>query len=188
MSNNLNSFARNTYSQFGEDGITGEILDRLTAKINLNSWCVEFGAWDGVHLSNTCALIRERGYRAVLIEGDQSRFVQLEANHPQPSVIKINRMVEFSGENSLDAILQTTEIPEDFDLLSIDIDGCDYWILDSLKKYKPKILIVEFNPTIPNEVDFIQKANFSVKQGCSPKSLHKLAASRGVHPCCRHNN
>ena len=37
-------------------------------------WCVQFGAWDGEHLSNTAALIKHKNYSAVLIEADPSRF------------------------------------------------------------------------------------------------------------------
>ena len=51
----LLNYRSNIYSQNGEDGIISEILKRL----NLDQkklWCVEFGAWDGMHLSNTFAL------------------------------------------------------------------------------------------------------------------------------------
>ena len=43
-------------------------------------------------------------------------------------IIKLNKFVDFKGENSLDKILQNTKIPTNFDFLSIDIDGCDYFI------------------------------------------------------------
>jgi hypothetical protein len=53
----LNSFAEDIHSQYGEDGILREALKRLSSKGNSDKWCVEFGAWDGVKLSNTCNLI-----------------------------------------------------------------------------------------------------------------------------------
>ena len=56
--------ATNVHSQNGEDGVIAEILDRLP---ELDRWCVEFGAWDGVHLSNTRHLIESRDFGAVLI-------------------------------------------------------------------------------------------------------------------------
>jgi hypothetical protein len=70
----LAQYASDTYSQFGEDGIIAECLSRISAVAPLNKWCVEFGAWDGVHLSNTCRLIREEGYSAVLVEEILSVF------------------------------------------------------------------------------------------------------------------
>jgi len=177
MLRDLHSFAADTYSQFGEDGIIAEILDRIAHKKPANGWCVEFGAWDGVHLSNTCKLIRESGYSAVLIEGDPARVRDMAINHPQENVHKICTFVSFEGNSRLSTILAGTPIPEDFDVLSIDIDGCDYWILQSFRGFRPKVIIIEYNPTIPNAVDYIQARNFRVKQGTSARSLTTLADS-----------
>ncbi len=175
----LSDFSGDRYSQFGEDGIISEILDRIEATRPLTGWCVEFGAHDGVFMSNTCNLVRSRDYSAVMIEADPKRMVQLAANYPQPEVIKINAMVGFDGDTLLDRILATTPIPNEFDVLSIDIDGCDYWILDSIENYRPSVLLVEFNPTIPNAVEFVQPRDVRVNQGSSPLSLLQLAKSKG---------
>ncbi len=43
-----------------------------------------------------------------------------------------------------------------FDFLSIDIDGCDYHIFEQLELFTPKIICIEFNHMIPNEVEFVQ--------------------------------
>ena len=64
---NLNDFRNNIYSQNGEDGIIDQINKLLGFNNNSNYWCVEFGAWDGVHLSNTYNLVRN-GWNAVYIE------------------------------------------------------------------------------------------------------------------------
>ncbi|HEY5994819.1 MAG TPA: FkbM family methyltransferase [Gallionellaceae bacterium] len=177
--NELSEFQQNTYSQNGEDGVIAEILHRISKQSNLDKWCVEFGAWDGVHLSNTCKLIREEGYSAILIEGDPKRVEQLKKNLPQENVIKICRFISFEGKNTLDDVLSDTPIPHDFDFLSIDIDGVDYHIFDSLKKYRPKIICIEFNPTIPNAVDFVQPKDFLIKQGSSAKAISRLAREKG---------
>lgn len=55
----LNEFASNVTSQFGEDGIIEKILEVIG---DANRWCVEFGASDGVYLSNTYNLIKNKGY------------------------------------------------------------------------------------------------------------------------------
>lgn len=78
---------------------------------------------DGIHLSNTYNLIKNKTYRAVLIEGDKRKYKNLYRNIPQQEVIKICQYVTLDGAFTLDAILQSTPIPQDFDLLSIDIDG-----------------------------------------------------------------
>ena len=173
----LNNFSKKIYSQFGEDGILLEILNRLKNK-NLDKWCVEFGAKDGISYSNTYNLIKHYNYNAVLIEGDKKYFKKLSKNLPQKNIIKINKFVNFSGPNNLDEILGSTVIPENFDILSIDIDGCDFYIFESLIKYKPKIVCIEFNHLIPNSVEFVQKKDFKIKQGSSAKSLIKLAEKK----------
>ena len=179
MSDELLKYQRNSYSQFGEDGVIEEILSRLSPHVALDKWCVEFGAWDGVHLSNTCTLIRDKGYSAVLIEGDPAKVAQLKLNFPNDNVHKLCRFVHFEGDSTLDNILSETPLPKEFDFLSIDIDGVDYYILEGLSIYHPKVICIEFNPSIPNLVDFVQPKDFSIKQGSSAKALNRLAESKG---------
>ena len=169
---------KNIYSQNGEDGIIEKILDKLKCA-DIDKWCVEFGAWDGIHLSNTYNLIKNEQYSAVLIEGDKAKFKDLNKNIPQKEVIKICKFIKFEGKDTLDGILKTTPIPMGFDLLSIDIDGCDYHIFDSLEYYRPKIICIEFNPSVPNEVEYVQPRDFNVKRGASAKSIINLANKKG---------
>jgi len=182
MKNNssLNKFEKKIYSQFGEDGIIQEIIKRVGEK-NLDKWCVEFGAKDGISDSNTYNLIKNLDYNAVLIEGDKKFFNELKSNIKTDKVVKINKFVSFEGSNKLENILQNTKIPKNFDFLSIDIDGCDYHIFEQLELFTPKIICIEFNHMIPNEVEFVQSKNFSFKQGCSPKSLVNLAKLKNYH-------
>lgn len=175
----LNDFTSNSYSQFGEDGILKECLSRISCVARLDKWCVEFGAWDGVYLSNTCRLIREEGYSAVLVEGDPKRFKELERNIPESNVLKFNRWVSLTGEQRLESILSETPIPPSFDFLSIDIDSCDWHVWESVKQYRPKIVCIEFNPTIPNCLPYVQQPDFSLRQGNSARALCDLAEEKG---------
>lgn len=144
----------NVYSQFGEDRVIQEVLATLGDSTSLDKWACEFGAWDGLHLSNKANLKVNAGYSAVLIEADAVKFQELKRNmQPYPAEC-VNAFVDLEGANTLDNLLSVTSIPIDFDLLSIDIDGADYWIYESLKKFRPKVIVVEYNPTIPKEVDF----------------------------------
>ena len=106
----LNLFSEKKFSQFGEDGIIREILNRINSK-NLDKWCVEFGASDGILYSNTYNLIKNHNYQAVLIEADKKSFSKLNKNIDTKKVIKLNKFVKFDGENSLEQILKKTEIP-----------------------------------------------------------------------------
>ena len=176
LSNKFAQYARNNFSQFGEDGIIEAILDLIP---NKNNWCVEFGAWDGIYLSNTYNLIKNKKYKSVLIESNKEKFEELERNLKEFDAILINKFVMFDGDNTLDKILSKTNIPLDFDFLSIDIDGNDYYIFESLNLYKPKVICIEYNPTIPNEVHYIQSKDFNIKVGASAAAILELANSKG---------
>jgi len=173
----LSEFAMNDTSQFGEDGIIEKILDVIKDK---NMWCVEFGSWDGKKCSNTYNLIQNKDYSAILIEGSPKRYKDLlKTFGGNQKVIPLNRFVGFEQGNSLDTIFKDTEIPVNFDLLSIDIDGNDYHVWECMRNYKPKVVVIEYNPTIPGSVEFVQERNMQVTQGSSILSMTKLAGSKG---------
>ena len=167
------------FSQSGEDGVLEYVLDKIPNKDN---WCVEFGAWDGIHLSNTYHFISQKNYNSVLIEGETDRWKTLCLNMEKFNSICINKFVDFEGENTLDNIFATTAIPKNFDLLSIDIDGNDYYVWDSLDKYKPKVVIIEINiRNKPNEY-IINEKNSDFKIGISGTGilpLTELAEKKG---------
>lgn len=179
--NTLNKYAKNIHSQFGEDGILEYIF--LVMKTR-NPWCVEFGAWDGIAFSNTRAFI-ENGWNGVLIEPNPRKFKVLQKNNAQfPKVHLLQEFVQFEGSNSLDNLLQRTEIPKSFDLLSIDIDGNDYHIWESVQHYTPKVVVIEFNATIPHDIEFIQEKNFAINQGTSLLALNNLAKKKKYELVC----
>ncbi len=178
----LEKFKKNVYSQCGEDGVIEKILEILPDK---NKWCVEFGAWDGKYLSNTYNLTINHGFSCVIIESDAKKFIDLQRTYSNnKAAITLNKYVDTKGENSLDNILLKTEIPKDFDFLSIDIDGNDYFVWESIKLYRPKIICIEFNPTIPNELGFVQENNPKIKQGASLLSIKNLGAIKGYELVC----
>jgi hypothetical protein len=173
----LLEFASNVHSQKGEDGIIARILEVLGST---EGWCVEFGAWDGEHLSNTYNLIANRGFSAVLIEGSVDRFsVLVDRFRDNPKVIPVNAFVGFTANDGLDTLLANTRIPIDFDVLSIDIDGNDYHAWQAVSRYRPKLVVIEFNPTIPSAVEFVQEADMAVNHGSSILSLSLLAKAKG---------
>ena len=117
------------YSQANEESYLEHILNNLPEK---GRHIVELGAWDGYHLSNTRYFI-EKGYTATLIDGD---------SHGNPEV----KEHFVTRENVLD-ILEQYKVPEEFDLFCIDLDGNDLYIINKvLSKYKPSVIIAEFNP------------------------------------------
>ena len=172
----LLSHAANKHSQFGEDGVLAKVLEVVGEP---TGWCVEFGAWDGRHLSNTFALIDENDYSAVLIEGSAKKFHDLRASFKDnDKVTPVHAFVGFGADDGLDQILAGTPIPREFDLLSIDIDGNDYHVWKAVQNYEPRVVIIEFNPTIPTAVEFVQPADMSVNQGSSLRAITNLGKEK----------
>jgi hypothetical protein len=174
----LQNYRRDVMSQCGEDGLIEKIFEIMGAS---NKWCVEFGAWDGKHYSNSWSLINNFGWKAVLVEGNKDRFQELKQNYiDNTNVIAFNKLVDISGgENSLDSILRQTPIPHDFDFLCIDIDGCDWQIWESFTTYSPRLVSIEFNPTIPNHVHFVQDSDMSLNHGSSLLAMIELGKEKG---------
>jgi len=173
----LLDFKSDAFSQSGEDGIIEKILQLLPHQ---DKWCVEFGAWDGMFLSNSRNLIENAGYSSVLIEGSKEKWSELKNNYcDNKKVITLNAFVGFGKTDSLDVILADTPVPLDFDFLSIDVDGNDYHIWNAIEDFHPKVICIEFNPTIPTEVRFVQRADPSVNQGAGLLSLVELGKEKG---------
>jgi hypothetical protein len=170
------TYSKNIYSQNGEDGIVEELLKRL----NINDgWVCEFGAWDGIYLSNTFNLVK-KGFNAIFIEGDSNKYNDLLCTvEKYKNITPINAFVDYNdNENSLDNLLSKTNIPIDFDILSIDIDSYDYQVWKSLKKYNPKIVIIEINSSIHTD-DNLYINDSSKYNGTGFKPTFDLGIEKG---------
>jgi hypothetical protein len=175
-------YQKNVNSSQGEDGIIEELLKRLN--INNNGWVCEFGAWDGIVSSNTFDLIENKNFKGVYIEGEKERFNDLLKTCDKfRNIIPINEFISHVEEkNSLGTILSRTDIPIDFDVLSIDIDSYDYHVWRSLKKYRPKIVVIEINSSIKtNNTEHIhEEINGIVKyQGTGFRPTFNLGIEKG---------
>jgi len=168
----LSDSARNEYSQFGEDGIIEEILSICG---NGAKTCVEFGAWDGVHYSNTAKLWKN-GWKAVLIESDSTKFKELVAG--APGCFCLNVRITISGKDSIDQLLSVAGV-EHVDLMSIDVDGDDYHIFKSMS-IRPRIIICEYNPTIPIGIEVVGEPGEKI--GASATALEVMARNKGYSP------
>ena len=179
-------FRKNIYSQNGEDGVLEEILLRLNIT---KGWFCEFGAWDGVHFSNTFLLAESRDWSGVYIEGDDNKFKDLKktcARFPSGRLTAVHAIVQDAPPGyTLDSLLIASGIPEDFHLLSIDIDSIDYLIWKSLSHYRPIVVVIEVDNTIaPPEVVICNKdRNFS-----SLSAMINLANKKGYSLVCHTGN
>jgi len=120
-----------------------------------NHTAIDIGAGDGMRWSNTYALLLN-GWKGIGIEFDQRKFVKLARAYkyfPEAYACR-NRA---SPENIV-ALLQSYETPADFAVLSVDIDGNDYWVLRAiLSQFRPQIIVTEINEKIPPPIRFVVK-------------------------------
>lgn len=108
---NLNLWERKYFSQNGEDGIIEEVFKRIGI---LNHYYVEFGTEDGSEC-NTRYLREKLGFSGLLMDAYNSR-------------IDINLRREFVIRENVESLFRKYKVPAEFDLLSIDIDGNDYYV------------------------------------------------------------
>ena len=154
--NSLNRYAKAKYTQYGEEGIITEIFRRLNIE---KGFFVEFGAMDGIDISNTRSLW-EKGWKGVMIEPSEGLFKALKHNYPPGSgVLTLNSFVDWKRDRPdaclFDDIRRTYFPHQEIDFLSIDIDGADFYILRGLE-CRPKVIAIETNlywhPMIDEEV------------------------------------
>jgi len=179
----LSSYSEGSAAIHGETAIIKKILEIIgTGDFK---WCVDFGAGNGISASNTNFFINEEGFSAVLIEPMKSRYESLKNYYKNnKNVITLNSFVGFSGNNTLDILLKDTGITKNFDFLSVDIDGNDYHVWKAIKNYFPKVVCIEFNQTVPPNIEFIQNADPNVNQGTGILSFYKLAKEKGYELVC----
>jgi hypothetical protein len=165
----ISEYAQSVHSQFGEDGIIAEVFRRLEIH---EGYFVEFGAWDGKHLSNTHNLA-QNGWSGLFIEANSEKFKDLQRNLSSPKVHAVNRLVTVDGKNTLDSILAEVGAPKEIDLLSIDIDSDDLAIFMSLRSTRAKCVVIEFNSTIPFDTEYINERGRNI--GNSALSITRFA-------------
>ena len=162
----LNKHGRNVTSHAGEDGIIEKIFEVIGIE---SKFCIEFGAADGKHFSNTFNLVRFGGWSGLMIEpGPQ--FDKLKDLYKGSERIEcVKAFVGFTPEDNLDAHFQRSTVAAGRrpDFCSIDVDGCEIYIWEDMKVCRPRVVCVEFNHFIPLDVYFVQPKDMEMNAGSS---------------------
>jgi hypothetical protein len=139
------------FSQNGEDGVLAEIFCRLGITMG---FFVEFGVEDGTEC-NTRFLADVLGWSGVYFEPDPDVFPPLDARYANRSdITTVNAFVRADTVNEQFA---RAEVPESFELLSIDIDGQDYWVWEAIDA-RPAVVVIECNSSLPAERRMVEPA------------------------------
>lgn len=147
---NLNKHEKQVFSQGGGDGIITEIFRRVGCK---SKTFVEIGVGNG--LENNTAFLLFQNWSGYWIDGDEAAIRNIMHTFRKPIVedhLKV-KWAFLTAEN-IGSILQQLQIPEEIDLLSLDIDRNTYWIWAALPQLRPRVVVVEYNATIPASVDW----------------------------------
>jgi hypothetical protein len=173
------------FSQFGDDGIIQYLVQLLPIPYPI---FIEFGV-EKYTESNTRFLLLNNNWRGLVIDGDQENisYIQQDEIYWRYDLTAVCSFI--TAENINDLFVQNGFSGE-IGILSIDIDGNDYWVWEKIEAVKPTIVIVEYNSvfgklpiTIPYQADFVRtKAHYSnLFWGTSLGALCHLAEVKGYY-------
>jgi len=177
----LLTYGFRAYSQHDEDGMIHEIFQRIGVS---SQTFLEFGVGDGTE-NNTLYLLLA-GWRGLWIDGNDANGASISrqfASFLQSG--KLTFLHRFVNRDSINKIIEKGNLSGEIDLLSIDIDGNDYWVWEAISQVQPRVVVVEYNavfrPPIAVVADYDE--NFvwdgTSYYGASLKALESLASQKG---------
>lgn len=183
-SKNLKDYEFKVFSQWGEDGI----IQHLTKSIEIkNKTFIEFGVEDFFE-SNCRFLLMKDDWKGFVMDGSSNSIQRLKQSYFYWKH-HIDAVDAFITKDNINDLLAKSGFAEDLGILSVDLDGNDYYILEAIENFKPRILICEYNPvfggtrkiTIPYQPDFYRtNTHYSnLYWGASLAAMTYLANKKG---------
>ena len=181
--NNLSEVEFQVFSQFGDDGIIQYLIDKLPIK---NKTFIEFGV-ENYQEANTRFLLINNAWSGLIIDGDPDNIKQIK-NSRLYSFYDIRAIDSFITKQNINQLISGVGFQKEVGILSVDIDGNDFWVWKAIDVISPEIVICEYNSlfgfeepiTIPYQDDFIrgEKSPFNF-YGTSLKAAVTLAKEKG---------
>ena len=173
------------FSQFEEDGY---LLYLFTLIGHGKKTFIEIGANDGIN-SNCSNLCIHFGWSGLFFEGDArliKRGKRFYSKHPTPYHPKPVYQQAFITRENINQLIEKHGLAGEIDLLSIDIDGNDYWVWDALTQVNPRVVIIEthvefgMHPiAVPYDANYMYPGKHPAYHGASPAAMQKLAQKKG---------
>ena len=180
----LFDFEFQVFSQWGEDGIIDWLVDHLSP---LPQIFIEFGVEDYTE-SNTRFLLMNRNWRGLVIDGSE-RSIEKVRRSDLHWRHDLTAQASFITRENIDRLFQENGFSGEIGLLSVDIDGNDYWVWEAIQSVNPCIVVSEYCAhfgdlhavSVPYKEDFTRHAGHYSGQyfGASLKALTSLADRKG---------
>lgn len=172
------------FSQWGEDGIIQFLTRRVAIE---NKIFVEFGVQDYLE-SNTRFLVAKDNWTGLVIDGSPENVEKIRRSELYWRHTLLAECQFVTSEN-INAIIRAAGISGDIGLLSVDIDGNDYWVWQAIDIVMPRIVIAEYNArfgadravSVPYDPQFVrEQAHYSmIYYGASLAALARLGDAKG---------
>lgn len=171
------------FSQFGDDGIIQYLTDKLPIR---NKTFIEFGV-ENYKESNTRYLLINNAWSGLVIDGGADNVKSIKKSRLY-SFYDLRAIHGFITRDNINDIIGQSGFQKEIGLLSVDIDGNDYWVLEAINTVEADILVCEYNSlfgfedavTIPYKADFVRGRSCPFNfYGASLKSLQMLAQKKG---------
>lgn len=175
----LTSFELRVFSQNGEDGVIAEIATRIGAG---ERSFVEFGIETGRE-GNCVYLADVAGWPGLFIEGDPRSFALLQRKYRGNERVRTTRAI-VTPEN-VQELFAAGDVPAEPTVLSIDVDGADYWIWEAIEEFRPRIVVIEYNSSLDPHGRLVQPPDLdgewdsSDYYGASLGALRTLGERKG---------
>ena len=173
------------FSQFEEDGKLLYIFSLIGMG---NRTFVEIGADDGIN-SNSANLYFNFGWHGLFIDGNHTsikRGKKFFAKYPHPWFYKPKFICDRVTRENINALIAGAGLEGEIGLLSIDIDGNDYWVWDAITQVQPRVVIIEThtefgmnNVVVPYDPNYVYPGKHPDYHGASPVAMNKLANKKG---------
>jgi len=180
----FNYYEFQVYSQWGEDGLIQYLINKIEVT---NKIFIEFGV-EKYTESNTRYLLTNNNWSGLIIDGSSENIEYIKRD-PIYWMFNLKAINSFVDTDNINSIIKENGLSDDIGLLSIDIDGNDYFLFEKLNVVKPRIIICEYNSlwgnsfavSVPYDPKFIRtKAHYSnLYFGASITALTKTATEKG---------
>jgi hypothetical protein len=180
----FNAHELRVFSQWGEDGLIAYLISRVHIE---RPWFVEFGVED-YREANTRFLLVTRNWRGLVLDGSAAHVSSIESDDIAWRHDLTARQA-FVTRDNINELLEQAGFTGDIGLLSIDIDGNDYWVWEAIDVISPRIVVAEYNSlwgaeravTVPYDPSFVRsEKHFSnLYYGASITALARLGRAKG---------